>query len=348
MVRIGVVFEKGEVSNEDLKRITSLLGRLNVGYRIYSETNITSKNGYIIFEDLDVDYMIIIGGDKIVLKTLLGISSEEIPIINLYGRKSRGFFAFASIDSFSDVIMEIVRGNYDVDERDRLVAKINGLELPPALNELAIFSRESGSLISYTLHINDEMIWKDASDGIIVATPTGSTAHALSAGGPIVKDADVFVIVSVNTLVPTHKPIVTSSNNIICINDLSKNENIIVVDGQVRKIIDSDTITVHKSSYKAKFISINTDKILDLDVKLSKRILSKKPVQVIESLPPSAKLVYKILEYEGPLNRREIISKSGLPSRTADYALSVLLHKGIIAKRQVDKDARMSTYTITG
>ncbi len=346
MTEFGIVYEKGEVSEGDLKNISSFLNKMDIGYRLHPENSILCKNGRVCFEGLKVDYIFVIGSDKIVLKTLLGISGREVPIVSLYGRKSRGFFAIAGIDSFPEVVREIVSGNYMLEERMRLCAKVGDIELPSALNELAIFSKESGSIIRHTLSIGNEIVWRDVSDGVIVATPTGSTAYALSAGGPIVKDADVFVIVSVNSLVPTHKPIVTSSDKIIYIGDLLKNENIIVIDGQVRRTIDSDTVTVYKSKYKAKFLKINMENIIDLDTRLSKRVNIKRLYSSLEGLPPSAKLVYKILEYEGPLNRIELINRTGLPSRTVDYALNLLVSKGVVVRKQVDKDARMTIYAI--
>ncbi|MEM3786442.1 MAG: hypothetical protein QXZ59_03580 [Nitrososphaeria archaeon] len=346
MIELGIVYEKGEISEGDLERISSFLNKMGIGYRLYPENSILCRNGYVYFESPRADYLFVIGSDRIVLKTLLGISDKEVPLVSFYGRKSRGFFAIAGVDSFSDVVREILSGNIMLEERTRLCAKVGDNELPPALNELAIFSKESGSIIRYTLCIGDEIVWRDVSDGVIVATPTGSTAYALSAGGPIIKDADVFVIVSVNSLVPTHKPIVTSSDKIIYVEDLLKNENIIVVDGQVRRVIDSDIVTVYKSKYKAKFVKINMENIMDLDARLSKRMSFKRTYLSLEGLPPSAKLVYKILEYEGPLNRLELINRTGLPSRTVDYALNLLVSKGVVVRKQVDKDARMSIYTI--
>lgn len=302
MTEIGIIYEKGEVNEGDLKNISSFLNKMDIGYSLHPENSILCKNGHVCFEGLKADYIFVIGSDKIVLKTLLGISDREVPVVSLYGRRSRGFFAIAGIDSFPKVVREIVSGNYMLEERIRLCAKVGDTGLPSALNELAIFSKESGSIIRHTLSIGNEIVWRDVSDGVIVATPTGSTAYALSAGGPIVKDADVFVIVSVNSLVPTHKPIVTSSDKIIYIEDLLKNENIIVIDGQVRRTIDSDTVTVYRSKYKAKFLKINMGNIIDLDTRLSKRLNIKRLHSSLEGLPPSAKLVYKILEYEGPLN----------------------------------------------
>jgi len=346
MVEFGVVYERGEVGDADLKRITSFLSRMGARYRLHPESSIVCKNGSVCLENFEADYVFVVGSDKIVLKTLLGLSDREIPVVSLHGRRSRGFFAIAGVDSFPEVVREILSGNYSLDERDRVCAKVGDTVLPPALNELAVFSKESGSVIRYTLYLEDEMVWRDVSDGVIVATPTGSTAYALSAGGPIVKDAKVFVIVSVNSLVPTHRPLVTSSDKVICVRDLLKNENVIVVDGQIRRAVDADTITVYRSKYKAKFLKINMENILDLDSRLSKRTALKSSPPSLKELPPSAKLVYKILEYEGPLNRIELIGRSGLPSRTVDYALNLLLSRGFIARKQVDKDARISMYTI--
>ncbi len=339
-MRIKIVYDEGEVTKEDVFEIERFLSRLNINYEWIK----LSQNNLVDIGDSD--YIIVVGGDRLILRTLLSLPDKSIPIVSLNGRRSKGFLSISGVENLPEVVKEIIRGNYSIENRIRLSAMTNDSTLAPALNELAIFSKYSGKLIRYTLTINDEFIWRDNADGVIIATPTGSTAHALSAGGPIIKDGDVFAIVPVNSLIPTHKPIITSSSNTIIIDDLRPNEDILIIDGQIRHSINTETIVIRKAEYDAKFLRLRIDTSSDFDRRLARRAGSQTVTASLEDLPPSAKLVYKVLEYEGPLTTREIISKTGLPPRTVRYAINLLIDKRLVVKRHFDRDARVSVYSI--
>ena len=339
-MKLKIVYEDDEISKKDIDEIEKILDRLNIRY-ILSDASSQEH------EDTDnCNYIIVIGGDRLILKTLLQLSDRSIPIISLHGRRSKGFLPISSIENISQVIMEVIRGNYYIEEKIRLLAIANDSSLPPALNELAIFSKLSGKLIRYSLMINDEFIWRDDSDGVIISTPTGSTAYALSAGGPIIKDGNTIEIVPVNTLIPTHRPIITSSSNIIKVSDLCPSETVLIIDGQVRINIESSEILVKRAEYNARFLKLKLDIGNDIDKKLARRLSSQAVSTSLEDLPPSAKLVFKILEYEGALTTKEITNKTGLPARTVRYALNLLLDKRLIIKRYYNRDARISVYIL--
>ncbi len=346
-MRIGLVCGESEVLEEDIKKICRLFNKLDIRYQLSNTVaKLAGMKGSTI-EDMDVDYLIVVGSDRDVLRTLLKLSDREVPVICISGRRSKGFLAVADIENIPDVIKELIRRNYIIERRTRITALIDGEETPSALNEIAIFSKLSGKIIRYSLIINDEFIWRDEADGVIISTPTGSTAYALSAGGPIVKDADVFSIVPVNTLIPTHKPIVTSSSNKILISDLKPNDSILIIDGQIRKQINTSQVLIKKAKYPAKFVKILIDQVGDLDRKLARRSLMRSmEALLLRDLPPSAKLVFKVLEYEGALTTREIIAKTNLPARTVSYALKTLINKGLVIKRSHARDARKSVYIV--
>jgi len=338
-MKISVIYGYSEASPDDLKYIENLLGKYDIESSIMYVDDLEKL-------DKDIDLIITIGGDDIILKTLLYLYDKEIPLLSLYGRRSRGFLYVAGINLFPELLNEIIRRNYIVEDRVRLAIKMGSKTLPPVLNDAVILSKVSGRLIRYSLYINNEFIWRDDADGVIVSTPTGSTAYALSAGGSIIKDANVFEIVPINTLIPTHKPIVTSSKNRILICDLTPDEYILILDGQIRIEIDTDKIEFYRSKYRARFIKLRDSTNFSIDKRLVRRMIPSAEADILKDMPPSAKLIYKVLEYEGPLTYRELLIKSGLPARTLRYALNKLLSRGIIIKSHLDRDVRKMIYML--
>ena len=102
-----------------------------------------------------------------------------------------------------------------------LGVKIDGKNVYPVLNDVAVFSSKSAMLMEHTLRVNGEEVWHDNSDGIIVSTPIGSSAYSMSAGGPVLfQDSAVFEIISVNSLDVTRRPIIVSNDSSIEIDDI--------------------------------------------------------------------------------------------------------------------------------
>jgi len=338
-MKVAVIYGQDEVKDRDISMLSKLLDRYKIDSIIIDENNLTKI-------DKNINLLITVGGDHLILKALLYFSDKEVPILGLHGRRSEGFLYLASIDLFPKILNEVIKGNYVIEDRIRLALEMGVKKLPSALNEIAIFSKMSGRLIRYSLYINNEFIWRDDADGVIISTPTGSTAYALSAGGSIIRDADVFEIVPVNTLIPTHKPIITSCKNEIIINDLNPNENILIIDGQVRVNVETERIRLYLAKQRARFIKLKDSTVFNIDKRLVRRILPTAKTHAIEGLPPSVKLVYKVLEYEGPLTYKELIDKSGLPTRTARYALKILLDRGMIVKSYLNRDAKKTIYKL--
>ena len=109
-----------------------------------------------------------------------------------------------------------------IEEVPRLGVKIDGKNVYPVLNDVAVFSSKSAMLMEHTLRVNGEEVWHDNSDGIIVSTPIGSSAYSMSAGGPVLfQDSEVFEILSVNSLDVTRRPIIVSNSSSIEIDDIS-------------------------------------------------------------------------------------------------------------------------------
>ncbi|MEG1564618.1 MAG: NAD(+)/NADH kinase, partial [Bacteroides sp.] len=138
--------------------------------------------------DFTADMVISIGGDGTFLKAAKRVGDKGIPILGINTGRL-GFLADVSPEEMETVIDEIYAGHYTVEERSllQLVCSDKHLQVSPyALNEIAILKRDSSSMISIRTAINGAFLTTYQADGLIIATPTGSTAYSLSVGGPVI------------------------------------------------------------------------------------------------------------------------------------------------------------------
>lgn len=295
---------------------------------------------------MDVDVLTVIGSDRFLLKSLLELGNINIPILPIASMGQPDFLFDVLVTNFETIIDDLIASRWSKEEKTRLVAEIAGRETPPLLNDIGIFAKRSATLIRYSLLINNEHFWKDGSDGLIIATPTGSTAYSLSVGGPVIlNSASVFSIIPVNSVNPSRRPLVLSDDLEIVIQDLTSSVAIeAVLDGQIRRRIDSKPITIRKSTQNAIFVKFDIERVAELRGKLLKKTETSE--DLAQELPPSAKLVLKVLEYQGQLSQKEIIEETKLPPRTVRYALSLLMSEGLVSKRLSLRDSRQGIYQV--
>ncbi|MHA2353342.1 MAG: ATP-NAD kinase [Candidatus Thorarchaeota archaeon] len=295
---------------------------------------------------MDVDVLTIVGSDRFLLKKLLELGQTEIPILPLASRGQPDFLFEISATNIDGIIGDLLESNWKKEERRRLVAEISGKETPPLLNDIGIFARRSATLIRYSLLIDDEHFWKDGSDGLIVATPTGSTAYSLSVGGPVIlASSPVFSIIPVNSVNPARRPLVLSDDLKVEIKDLTSSVAIeAVLDGQIRRKVDSHPVRIRRSDTSVMFVKFSEERVEALRGKLLRKTETE---DVAHELPPSAKLVFKVLEYQGQLSQKEIIEETMLPPRTVRYALSLLMSEELVTKKLSLRDSRQGLYHVT-
>jgi len=288
------------------------------------------------------DMILAVGGDGDVLRVFQKMGSESIPVLGVSEADGESFLTDVGISNFKQALKDIASSNYLVEEATRLEVLVDDTNLPPVLNEAALFPTRSASFIEYLLKVDGEVIWRDYGDGLILATPTGSTAYAMSAGGPMVHPkAAVFLLVPVNSVDVTRRPLIVNDSSIIEIDEInSRYDCEVILDGIMRLKVENG-IKARKASAPAKIIRLKgisaTESKIRRKVKLAEELLK---------MPPSAKLVLKTLEYEGPLGQREISAKTLLPPRTTRLALRLLLSKGLIKRTQDLRDARHRLYQL--
>jgi NAD+ kinase len=267
--------------------------------------------------------------------------TESAPVLGVYETDSTGFLAQLELRDLSSAVSKLKKSDYGIDEALRLAVKIDDKEIEPALNDVALFPSKSATLMEHRLKIDGNDVWHDNSDGVIIATPAGSTAYSMSAGGPMVlQKSPVFVIVSVNSLDNTRRPLVVSKDSSIEVSDITSRFHCeVVLDGGRRTRIRKK-LGCSKHEFPARLIRL---------VNQSAPSVMAKKVHLAEDMlrmPPSAKLILKTLEYEGSLGQRELASKTMLPERTIRLSLSHLIKQGIVKKKTSLRDARQRIYTI--
>ncbi|MGH9878577.1 MAG: NAD(+)/NADH kinase, partial [Nitrososphaerales archaeon] len=283
-----------------------------------------------------VDMVLVAGGDRGILDYFHKVVTDSAPVLGIYETDATGFLAQIDVRDLESAIGRLKRTDYSVEEVFRLAVKVDGKSIDPALNDVAVFPSKSATLMEHVLRIDGKDVWHDNSDGIIVSTPTGSTAYSMSAGGPMVmQKSRVFLIVSVNSLDNTRRPLVVPNESQLEITDITSRYHCeVVLDGGRRQQI-KNTLECSKHEFPARLVRLAGDSsaasLMAKKVKLSEDMLK---------MPPSAKLILKTLEYEGALSQKDLASRTMLPERTIRLSLSHLLGQGYVKKKTSLRDAR--------
>ena len=145
----------------------------------------------------DVDFLFSLGGDGTFLETVNLVKDSGIPVLGMnIGRL--GFLSYVSPENMEDSLDSLFSGKFDIEERMLLKVEASGVDLGEscfALNEVRLY-KNSGSLITIHVRVNDEFLSAYWADGLLLSTPTGSTAYNLSVGGPIVVPESQSLILS--------------------------------------------------------------------------------------------------------------------------------------------------------
>ena len=224
------------IDNEALNLMINSISNLDINLYIDKSSNNKNEN-FTTLEHKEfvkkVDIVVVFGGDGTLLNAARKYLNYDIPILGI-NMGNVGFLTDISTDNFEKTIKEVLDGNYKIEERNLVSAKFGNNHLY-GLNEVVIHSGAYAQLMRYRLNVNDKVVYEQRSDGLIIATPTGSTAYALSAGGPIIHPSlDVWTILPMLPQSLSSRPFVISTDEKVEM-DLfdGPNENAkICVDGQ--------------------------------------------------------------------------------------------------------------------
>ena len=236
---IGIVIKEdlsNDVDNDILNSMINSLSTLDVSLNIDESLNYKNQNLMELkHEDFvkKVNLVIVFGGDGTLLNAARKYLDNNIPILGI-NMGNVGFLTDVSIDNFEKTIKEVLDGGFEIEERNLVSAKFGDNHLY-GLNEILIHSGAYAQLMRYRLNVDDKVVYEQRSDGLIIATPTGSTAYALSAGGPIIHPSlDVWTILPMLPQSISSRPFIISTNQSVDVElfDGPNNMAKICVDGQ--------------------------------------------------------------------------------------------------------------------
>ena len=209
-------------------------------------------------DDFEADIVISLGGDGTFLKAASRVGKKNIPILGINTGRL-GFLADISPEEMESTLEDIYNHHYKIEERSVLQLDCNDKSLmhcPYALNEIAVLKRDSSSMISIHTAINGAPLTTYQADGLIIATPTGSTAYSLSVGGPIiVPHSKTIAITPVAPHSLNMRPIVICDDWTITLDVESRSHNFLVaIDGRSESCKETTRLTISRADYTIKVI----------------------------------------------------------------------------------------------
>ncbi|MGH8398615.1 MAG: NAD(+) kinase [Gammaproteobacteria bacterium] len=207
------------------------------------------------------DLAIVIGGDGTLLRAVHVFNGRAVPLVGVnLGRL--GFLTDISPDAMAQDLRAILRGDYHAEQRMLLDAEVmQGTATSPctpALNDVVVQKADGGRLIEFETHVDDHFVCAHRADGIIIATPTGSTAYALSGGGSILHPTlDAITLVPICPHALGDRPIVVKGDSKIeiVINSTHGGRAQVTIDGQDTQLLDTnDRVRVQRSVSSVTFI----------------------------------------------------------------------------------------------
>jgi NAD+ kinase len=269
------------IKPHDLKTIQRLLDLLQskkIGVLIYQPffENIQPHFPGSAFKDVfatdsdirhRVDYMFSLGGDGTLLDTLTFVRDQPIPILGInLGRL--GFLANIRKEDIESAVEALESGAYVLDERSTIELQSSKPlfeDINYALNDVTIHKKDTSAMIIIHTYINGELLNSYWADGLIVSTPTGSTAYSMSCGGPIIMPtSENFVITPIAPHNLNVRPIVVSNNNVISFEIEGRNEQFFcTLDSRTRPIDSSYQLAVKKGSATVSLVRLNDHHFLE-------------------------------------------------------------------------------------
>lgn len=211
----------------------------------------------------NVDFLFSIGGDGTLLDTITLVRDSGIPVMGInLGRM--GFISSISREDIIPAINDILNGNFRIDSRSLLRLETGNRsfgDLNFAMNELSINKKDPSSMILIHVHINDRLLNSYWADGLIVATPTGSTGYSLSCNGPILTpDSENFVITPIATHNLTVRPVVIPDTSTIRIRVESRDNHFLVgLDSRSVTVDPGTELIIKKENFKINLLQRPND-----------------------------------------------------------------------------------------
>ncbi len=218
-----------------------------------------------------IDIAVVLGGDGSILRTAIQLCELDIPILGI----NFGTLGYMAELEAADVglVERVLKGDYVVESRMMITASIihgNGSihTLPPALNDIVISNGPVARILNFKVSCDGVLIEKCRADGMVIATPTGSTAYSMSAGGPML--APGLNAVCLTPICPhsfSNRPVILPGDSVVKLYDIQTRENsvYVTVDGRLaQKLEREDTISITRSEAITKLIRLKNNSFLSV------------------------------------------------------------------------------------
>lgn len=231
-----------------------------VADRLYDDAD---KLGMELFrpenDDFNADMVICLGGDGTFLDVAGRVGAKEIPILGI-NVGHLGFLVNYSEDDLMSLLKDVKSGQFEITNHNILEVSCEDLELrgyPYALNEVAILKHDVSSMINISASVDGESLTTYMADGLIVGTPTGSTAYSLSVGGPvIVPQLDAILLTPVAPHSLNMRPVVIGGNSVVELSVKSRSGSFLIsLDGRSHSYRDNVTLKIKKANHKVKVVT---------------------------------------------------------------------------------------------
>jgi NAD+ kinase len=225
------------------------------------------KKHHVLKNHLDLkkgcDCLFSLGGDGTMLDTITLIRDSGVPVLGINTGRL-GFLANVTKEEIENAVDEVLNGQFTIDQRSLLRLETDNHlfgELNFALNELTISKKDSSSLISISCFVNDELLNSYWADGLIIATPTGSTAYSLSCGGPIITpDSKNFIINPIASHNLTVRPVVIPDESKIRLQVNGRGNSFLVsLDSRAEFIDNTVELRICKEQFNINLVKLKNE-----------------------------------------------------------------------------------------
>ena len=214
----------------------------------------------------NADFLLSIGGDGTLLNTITLIRDSDIPVLGINTGRL-GFISSVSTDQIDNAINQLLKKEYTLEERTLLQLDTNNQlfgETNFALNEVTVLKKDTSSMIRIHAFLDDEFLNSYWADGLIVATPTGSTGYSLSCGGPIVvPGTENFIIAPIAPHNLNVRPVIVSEDRVLKLKVEDRDElALVALDSRSRAIDPTLELTIRKANFKVNLIKLHSQSFI--------------------------------------------------------------------------------------
>ena len=254
-----------------LESAKHVLARLEGAHEVILESDLARALGRkgMPLAHMKTDVVLAIGGDGTILRALQ-LSDAKVLGIN---SGSLGFLAEVNAEEMDAYLEKTVRGEYKIDERMRLKVTVDDQRLFDCTNEAVVHTAQIAKIRHFEIRLDEEIVERVRADGVIVATPTGSTSYSMSAGGPIVDPhVDAIIVTAIAPFKPASRPHVFPADGLVHVRLMKPKECLLVMDGQHESSLKgSEDIVLTASERRAKLIQFRNDFYRRIEEKLSRQ-----------------------------------------------------------------------------